>query len=286
MGLFSNSSKNKQEATAEDSGHFYSADDDEAAAQAKSKRASNAGGAAPRRARSKAASDPILPEKKRARRRLVGAVALALGVAVGLPMLLDSEPKPLSSGIDIRIPSKDKPAVLAEAPVPAADALDAREEIVEAPQAAAAATNDVAEVNVAAARPDMKMLPKEEPKPTDLKMVEKTTPKPAEKAPPKVVKAEQKPADAARAMAILEGKPAVASGEKFVVQVASLASQEKVDELRARLREAGISSFTQRVKTKEGELIRVRVGPSSKDEAEKTRARLGKLGLGGSVVPA
>ena len=51
-----------------------------------------------------------MPEKKRARRRLVGAIALALLVAVGLPMLLDSEPKPLSTDIDIRIPSKDKAA--------------------------------------------------------------------------------------------------------------------------------------------------------------------------------
>ncbi|MGZ8321343.1 MAG: SPOR domain-containing protein [Telluria sp.] len=300
MCLFSNSSKNKQETTAEDSGHFYRADDDDVAAEAKSKRASSAGGAAPRRPRSKAAADPILPEKKRARRRLVGAIALALAVAVGLPMVLDSEPKPLSNGIDIRIPSKDKPAApLVQAPVPAAEALDAREEIVEAQQAPAAAPapRDIAEVNVAAARPAMKMLPKEEPNP----VVEKPAPKPVEKPPVKVAKLEEKPAvkaeekpapkaerpaEAARAIAILEGKPADAAGDRFVVQVASLASQEKVDELRARLREAGISSYTQKVKTKEGELIRVRVGPSNKDDAEKTRAKLGKLGLGGSVVPA
>ena len=76
-----------------------------------------------------------------------------------------------------------------------------------------------------------------------------------------------------------------AAGQKFVVQVASLASQEKVDELRAKLRAEGISSFTQKVKTKEGELIRVRVGPSSREDADKIRARLGKIGLGGTVVP-
>ena len=84
----------------------------------------------------------------------------------------------------------------------------------------------------------------------------------------------------------MEGKPVAAAGQQFVVQVASLASQEKVDELRAKLRAEGISSYTQKVKTKDGELIRVRVGPSSKEDADKTRARLGKIGLGGSVVPA
>ncbi|HEY0491304.1 MAG TPA: SPOR domain-containing protein [Telluria sp.] len=286
MGLFSNSSKNKQETTAEDSG-FYISPDDAVAAEARSKRASSVGAPAARRSRSKAAADPILPEKKRARRRLVGAIALALAVAVGLPMLLDSEPKPLSSDIDIRIPPKDSPAPpVAEVPVPAADALDAREEIIQAPPAATQ-QRDVAEVNTAA-RPDIRMLPRED-KPAEAKVT--PPPKPAEKAVAKkpeekpAVKTER-PADAARAIAILEDKPAAAAGQKFVVQVASLASQEKVDELRAKLRAEGISSFTQKVKTREGELIRVRVGPTSREEADKTRAKLGKLGLGGSVVPA
>lgn len=286
MGLFSNSSKNKQETAAEDSG-FYTSSDDAAGAEARSKRASSAGAPAPRRARAKAGADPILPEKKRARRRLVGAIALALAVAVGLPMLLDSEPKPLSSDIDIRIPSKDRAAApVAETPVPAADALDAREEIIEAP--AAPATREVARVDVAPARPEMKMLPKED-QPAEVKVapspkpVEKVVAKNVDEKPP--VKAER-PAEAARAIAILEGKPADTAGQKFVVQVASLASQEKVEELRARLRAEGINSYTQKVKTKEGELIRVRVGPSSKEDADKTRARLDKLGLGGSVVPA
>ena len=290
MGLFSNSSKNKQETTAEDSG-FYTSSDDAVSAEARSKRASSAGAPAPRRARAKTAADPILPEKKRARRRLVGAIALALAVAVGLPMLLDSEPKPLSSDIDIRIPSKDRPATLvADAPVPAADALDAREEIIDAPPAPA--QREVAQVDVAPPKPDMKMLPKEA-KPAEAKVAPPAKPveKPLEKAVAKKVDEKpavtaERPADAARAIAILEDKPVDAAGQKFVVQVASLASQEKVDELRAKLRAEGISSFTQKVKTKEGELIRVRVGPSSKEDADKTRAKLGKLGLGGSVVPA
>ena len=65
------------------------------------------------------------------------------------------------------------------------------------------------------------------------------------------------------------------------MQVAALASQEKVNELQGKLKEAGIPSFTQ----KSGELIRIRVGPFSKDDGEKIRAKLSKLGLTGSVVP-
>ena len=72
--------------------------------------------------------------------------------------------------------------------------------------------------------------------------------------------------------------------EKYVVQVAALASQEKVDELQARLREAGIASFTRKVPTQSGERIRIQVGPFSKEEADKVRAKLGKMGLNGIMV--
>ncbi|HWW72835.1 MAG TPA: SPOR domain-containing protein, partial [Duganella sp.] len=99
--------------------------------------------------------------------------------------------------------------------------------------------------------------------------------------------APDKAAEDARALAILEGKgaakPAAAeSGQKFVLQVAALSDQGKVDELRKRLKDAGISSFTQ--KTPSGEITRVRVGPfSNKEEAEKVRAKLSGMGLNGRL---
>jgi DedD protein len=46
--------------------------------------------------------------KRRARRRLIGAVALAIVVVVLLPMVLDSEPKLVGQDIELRIPDKDK----------------------------------------------------------------------------------------------------------------------------------------------------------------------------------
>jgi DedD protein len=52
----------------------------------------------------KAINDEELQLKKRARRRLVGAIALVLVVVVFLPMFLDNEPKPLSQDIAINIP--------------------------------------------------------------------------------------------------------------------------------------------------------------------------------------
>ena len=319
MGLFSIFSKNKQESTAQDSGRF-SRDDDNLAERARAKRAAYAGEAAAASRRSRSGGDPMLPEKKRARRRLVGAIALALAAAVGLPMLLDSEPRPLVGDIAIQIPAKDKaPALPAPSdPVPAAESVDQGEEIVEAPPAtppvartqeapAAAMPPPVKTVEVAKAEPREpvrtepahKPEPKPEPKKPEPKVAEhkpepkKPEPKAAEKPAPK--KADDKPLparakdeDAARALALLEGKAAARPAEKpeasqrFVVQVAALASEDKVAELQTRLRAAGVSAHTR----KSGELIRVQVGPfGSREEAEKARAKLGAQGFSGFLVP-
>ncbi|MFK3736471.1 SPOR domain-containing protein [Massilia sp. TN1-12] len=338
MGLFSR--KAKQDRLAEDSGRFYSKDDDAAAgARARAKRASNAGGGATRRP----GNDPLLPEKKRARRRLVGAIALALAAAVGLPMLLDSEPKPLAGDIAIQIPSKDKAAPL---PVPSADkgiaaedSVDQGEEIVPA-ETAKPAGKPAAVAAAPESEPAQPAVPKVEAKPepkVDTRAAErerlereraekeriaheraerdradreraeraervaKAEHERAEKlakqkaAEEKTVKPAAKPeVDGARAMAILEGKAADkaadkdradAAGQKVVVQVIATASADKAAEVQGKLREAGISSYTQKTTTSSGELIRVRVGPFSRDEAEKVRAKLGRIGMSGAITP-
>ncbi|MCC2970592.1 SPOR domain-containing protein [Massilia sp. IC2-476] len=297
MGLFSFGSKNKQD-TVRDSGHFVKDDDAAYGQQARSKRASHAGEGATR-GRGRAGNDPILPEKKRARRRLVGAIALALAAAVGLPMLLDSEPKPLGTDIAINIPAKDKAAPL---PVPAAATVDSGEEIVEPEDTPTAQAQETAPVAAPPAEPapmrSVDTTRTEAPKPEPVKLEPKrkpeaeTHPKAADLEAKKLDKPAAKPVevkprheDAARALAILEDKPAakVAAGpaQKYVVQVAALATQEKVNELQSRLRAAGVSSFTE----KSGDLIRVRVGPYSKEEGEKIRSKLIGMGLSGSLVP-
>jgi DedD protein len=383
MGLFSLFRKNKQESATQVDGGYYSRSDEESAAlRARSKRASSAGEPAASRAKkSNEATDPVLPEKKRARRRLVGAIALALAVAIGLPMVLDSEPKPLASDIAIRIPSKDKAPASApahvqtqaaasapasapdSAPAPAvaekfsaSDTLDKNEEIFEMPAKAEPVVRHKPAVPApATVITELKTLGEAPPRPPrnvkpEVKPEVKAPPKPAIKAEDKkwmaeaakpAIKPEEKKAlaeaakpvpkpvkpwakpeekklaatkpdakldapdapgapeagDAARARAILDGQgsektaatdaaPAKPPG-KFLVQVAALATQEKVDELQGRLKEAGIKSYTQKVPTPGGERIRIRVGPfGSKEEAEKVRAKLTKLGLGGSLVPA
>lgn len=309
MGLFSFLGKNKQDSSAEVSGRYTSADD-MFAERARAKRASHASGGA----RRNSADDPVLPEKKRARRRLVGAIALALAAAVGLPMLLDSEPKPSAGDIAIQIPPKDKaaPLPMPAAPSPAvaaSDSVDKGEEIVEAAPAdksaaAPAATSARAVTEVQPLKPEPVKPPVEHARPEPAKSVPphaepakpehkdkpaKAEPKPEPKEKPKADKPARTPEYGARAIAILEGKEAArqheAAGQKYVLQVAALGSQEKVAELQAKLREAGIHSFTQKLQRPGGELIRVKVGPFSREEAENVRAQLGKLGLSGALSP-
>ena len=59
------------------------------------------------------ASRPDVPDlavdelRRRARRRLIGAIILALAAAVLLPLLLENEPKPLGDDVSIQIPPID-----------------------------------------------------------------------------------------------------------------------------------------------------------------------------------
>ena len=143
MSLFSFFRKNKQESASDDSAFYSRAEEESKAVRSRKRRAAKP------QAQGAEQADPVLPEKKRARRRLIGAVALVLAAVVGLPMLLDSEPKPIADDIAIQIPSKDKPAPAAansaaasstsssstptstSPSVNASAALDPREEVVD-----------------------------------------------------------------------------------------------------------------------------------------------------------
>lgn len=319
MGLLSFLRKNKQESRS-DSPFQSRAEEDSDAVRNRGKRKTG-------KERSKA-PDPVLPEKKRARRRLVGAVALVLAAVVGLPMILDSEPKPVTDDIAIDIPSKDKrtqggavrtaPAVANVAKAPVGVGLDKDEEVIDP----ATLPPPVDAGPSTAARSEMPQLVKPEPRPRpearveqkadarteaprppkpDLKTEHKIEQKPDRKTelahakPAEKAEKADKADDASRARAILEGKAeprteAKAEAKKepgrYVVQVAALATQDKVDELQDKLKSAGIASFTQKVSTDSGSRTRIRVGPfSSKEEADRVRAKLSKIGLAGTLVP-
>jgi DedD protein len=288
MGLLSIFRKNKQESAPDDGEFFTRSEDESNAVRGRVKRKSRKQGNEP--------VDPALPEKKRARRRLVGAIALVLAAVIALPMILDSEPKPLASDIAIQIPAKDSPPVrsentratptppIATSGVPVAAGLDKDEEIVSAPSAPTPLQKNTAT----------------SPPPADRSATSEASSKPASMVGDKLAvqsPPSRKPDNPDRAKAILEGRaPAKADavagpGDRksgaYLVQVAALSSQHKVVELQGKLKSAGIKSHTQKVATANGDRIRVRVGPfASRDEADKMREKIGKLGLNGTLVPA
>ena len=201
-------------------------------------------------------SDEELQLKKRARRRLVGAIVLVTAVAVVLPMVLDSEPRPVSQNVNIQIPSPDageyKPRA-AVAPPPPAD------------KAAKAAAEPAAKSNA----------PVTAPKPDSTSTASITEP--------------PKPADAAvkggAAKAPAKDRAAAAEGA-FVVQVAALADAAKAKQLEKQMAGAGVKTYTEVVTTQSGEVTRVRAGPyPTREAAEKARTQLKKAGLDGKVVP-
>jgi DedD protein len=291
MGLFSLFRKNKQESASGDSEFYTRAEEESNQVRGRGRRRQGA--------QANEAVDPVLPEKKRARRRLIGAIALVLAAIIGLPMILDSEPKPLANDITIQIPSKDKlpPAGSSLQEIPSAvgstvsasagpeagpDKRSNVTELLAAPVVPAKPNASLQSAVNAGAIPDSAHEPKQAPKPESGKLVQS---QPAEKTvnAARVHASEAKPdAKADKVKAVAQQK----SG-KYVIQVAALASQAKVNQLQGKLKSAGIKSYTQKVATRTGERIRIRVGPfASKDEADRVRAKIDKLGLNGKLVPA
>ena len=202
-------------------------------------------------------SDEELQLKKRARRRLVGAVVLVSAVAVILPMVLDSEPRPVNQNVDIRIPPPDAG------------------EFTPRGTAATAAPGAATRVAPTGAAPK-----------TDARASAPATPiadpsgaSPKASARPQAARSETATAGSAK-------DAATAADGAYVVQVAALADAAKVRQLQKQMAGAGLKTYTEVVATKSGDVTRVRAGPyPTREAAEKARAQLKKAGLDGQVLP-
>lgn len=209
----------------------------------------------------RAISDEELQLKRRARRRLIGAIVLVTAIVVVLPMVLDSEPRPVSRDVSVRIPSTDSGTFTTKvAPLPA-------------PKDAKPASK-VSEIVVPAPGAVQQDTPKATAKPA---AGPSGTAKPA-KAPP----SKKEPGKTAAKKA----KPAapLADGQ-FAVQVIALADAEKAKQIQQRIAGAGITAYTEIVKTAKGDVTRVRAGPyATREAAEKAKERLKALGMNGNIT--
>ena len=200
----------------------------------------------------RAISDEELQLKLRARRRLIGAIVLVTAMVVVLPMVLDTEPGPVSQDITVQIPSTDAGAFTTKvAPPPAPKIAETK------------AAKPQAEEKIAAAPEPAKEKPRPAVKPETAKPV---------KAPAKTAAKTVKPANKT-------------AGGQFVVQVIALADAEKAQRMQQQIAAAGIRSYTEIVKTVKGDVTRVRAGPfPTREAAEKARDQLKSLGMNGNIT--
>ncbi len=245
--------------------------------------------------------------RRRARRRLVGAIVLALSAAVFVPMLLESEPKPLGEDVSVKIPPVDNgkfvnklnansgsdaakapaksEAVRVEAPKPESTkpespkAEPAASESATSPSAVSAASSGSAAAPAAGESTTT-------PAKRSLAEAEQKVLAPSARAPtpvtPPVAKAPNTPAPAATAAPKSEPvKPAAAKSEPpkeppkpaadapgFSVQLAAFSDDKGANSLANKLKKAGYAAYTEPMTTSSGtKLWRVRVGPFATRDA-------------------
>jgi DedD protein len=242
-------------------------------------------------------SDEEIALKKRARRRLVGAIVLVTLVVVLLPMFLDSEPRPLNQEISVQIPAQStefssRVAALPKAPAPdAATPTEAKE--AEVPKPDAGTEKKPVEAEPTPAETEKPRAAEAESRPEPEKRVREERPARTESPAKPAVKAESKPQPKPEPKAQPKPAPKAAAdaprdsgSDGFIVQVAALTDAEKAKALKGRISESGLRAYTEVVKTARGDVTRVRVGPyASKEAAQKAADELRKLGLSGVVAP-
>jgi DedD protein len=82
-----------------------------------------------------------------------------------------------------------------------------------------------------------------------------------------------------------QGASQPAALARFVVQVGAFADRGTAQEARRKLEARGLKTYTQVAKTKEGDRIRVRLGPfAQRAEADKVAAKAKAIGLAGTVL--
>ena len=241
-------------------------------------------------------SDETLQLRKRARRRLVGAIALVAIVVLVVPWFIDSTPPPPLKDVEIVIPpvppadrqfppAPDTAAPEAAAPGPSdagapnpASAADPASSPVDAASSASAPSSagapEATSSDIPAARPEP---PPATARPAE-KPVERTVEKPVEK---RVEKRADKPADkpGEKPKAAAPAKPpptaSIPPSKGHVIQLGAYSDRENATQLLSKLRAAGLPGYVEPVKTPDGTKTRVRCGPFATPEAaQAARAKL------------
>lgn len=259
------------------------------------------------------AVDPALPQKRRARHRLIGAAALSLVAAVVIPLVFEPEPARSPHDVSITIPSRDttlpgkggasvvevprppEPTVTARAEPSVDTRADTRAEPVTESKADSKAdpkTGATAQPRTEAkadARPAAKAEPKAESK-SAAKGESKSDAKADAKSDAKAKEtraAENRKGQPDEIEKLVESsrnrKPQTAG--KYVLQVGAFSSEASAAGAVEKARAAGVKVYTEKVSTERGERIRVRVGPfATREAADEARASLKAAGVTAATI--
>ncbi|MDR1275233.1 MAG: SPOR domain-containing protein [Candidatus Accumulibacter sp.] len=209
--------------------------------------------------------------KKRARRRLVGSVALAGFIAAVLPMIMDDEPDPPQS-VRLLIPGEDTPF---RPNAPARSSNTSNTPSTPAPPSASPASPEAAPSPSASPS----ATPGEARKPAD-KPAAKPTVKPEERLTPAQL-AERK-----RAEDILSGRFSEPDAPaRFVILIGAFSNPANVTSLQSKLGQLGVKTFTEPLESPDGKKTRLRAGPfATKSAADQALAKMKRIGVNGVVA--
>jgi DedD protein len=189
--------------------------------------------------------------KRRARRRLIGAVALVIVIVVLLPMVLDSEPKLGGQDIELRIPDKDKVGEF----MPKMGMPSAPVSVIAVSSPVAAPVSAVPSVPVIKEQVSQAIESKLAPVKSEVRSVG----------------------------GIHTENRQITPHSGFVIQVGAFANADTAHQWQKKLSEQNIKVYTEKV----GNKIRVRAGPyATRDAAGNVYKKLEAQGLKPTVSPA
>ena len=211
------------------------------------------------------------PEQQRARHRLIGAAVLVLIAVVGLPRILDSNPKLAPNDIAVNI--------VTSLPIPGTSARPEDKPKTEL------TAEPVKEVSKVAAAPEPKTEVKAEAKPEpkmEAKAETKPTPAPSKSAGLGLAAGEEIIATPSNASS---NGGANGSG-KYVIQIGAFASEERTKGWIEKLKEQKIPNYVLNKNGSDGtKLFILRAGPyTDKDTAEAAEKKIKAMGLSPRLV--
>lgn len=246
--------------------------------------------------------DQLKELRRRARRRLIGALALVLIAVIFVPLFLKSD-----GADEIEQVVQVFPPIVAPDKAPPIESSPWQDEVVDPEQeltpvdepSAPVNVDELLDAQVAAIEQERE---RAEPKPAEPEDPAPEKPEPQPKPKPKPTKPAEpeRTDDGSVALALLEGRmspdemggqssnsqPAASQSGSFTVQVAAYSTKEGADQRRQQLSSAGVNNaFVESGSGAAGTTYRLRVGPfETRQAAEAALTRLRSLGYEDSFI--